>query len=260
VTDVLTTIGDQSGRMKPGEGDVTTGSIYVRLQDLHERRFSQFDVMADARQFLRQYPDLRTAVQGINPLASGGTRLAELELDLRGPDLDRLQEYADRLIGGMRTLPGLVDIDTSIAVRTPELRLLIDRDRASDLGVNVHDIAATVQTYVAGQPVSKYKEADEQYDIWLRAEPGKRRTPQDVYDLTVRSRSGQLVRLGNLVRVREDLGPAEISSRRSRSRARWSTCGRSPRRSTCRRSTTSSSPGGRRRSPRATPTSVSPSC
>ncbi|HJQ82655.1 MAG TPA: efflux RND transporter permease subunit [Candidatus Binatia bacterium] len=210
VTDVLSTIGDQSGRVKPGEGDVTTGSIYVRLVDLHERDFSQFDVMADARWILRQYPDLRTAVQGINPLATGGQRLAELELNLRGPDLDRLQEYADRLMAGMRQLPGLVDVDTSLAVRTPELRLLIDRDKASDLGVNVQDIAAAVQTYVAGQPVSKFKEGDEQYDIWLRAEPGKRRTPQDVYDLTVRARTGQLVRLGNLVRLREDLGPAEI--------------------------------------------------
>ncbi len=210
VTDVLTTIGDQSGRVKPGEGDVTTGSIYVRLKDLGERSYSQFDVMADARWILRQYPDLRTAVQGINPLAQGGTRLSDLEFNLRGPDLDRLQEYADRLMAGMRQLPGLVDVDTSLAVRTPELRLMIDRDKASDLGVNVQDIATTVQTYVAGEPVSKYKEADEQYDIWLRAEPGKRRTPQDVYDLTVRSRSDQLVRLGNLVRVREDLGPAEI--------------------------------------------------
>ena len=210
VTDVLTTIGDQTGRVKPGEGDVTTGSIYVRLKDLRERPFSQFDVMADARWLMRQYPDLRTAVQGINPLASGGQRLSDLELNLRGPDLDKLEEYADRLMAGMRQLPGLVDVDTSLAVRTPELRLLIDRDKASDLGVNVQDIAATVQTYVAGQPISKYKEGDEQYDIWLRAEPGKRRTPQDVYDLTVRARTDQLVRLGNLLRVREDLGPAEI--------------------------------------------------
>src|SRR6266704_3637042 len=210
VTDVLTTIGDQTGRVKPGEGDVTTGSLYVRLKDLGERSFSQFDVMADARGLMRQFPDLRTAVQGINPLASGGQRLSDLELNLRGPDLDKLEEYADRLMAGMRQLPGLVDVDTSLAVRTPELRLLIDRDKASDLGVNVQDIAATVQTYVAGQPISKYKEGDEQYDIWLRAEPGKRRTPQDVYDLTVRARTDQLVRLGNLLRVREDLGPAEI--------------------------------------------------
>ncbi len=210
VTDVLTTIGDQTGRVKPGEGDVTTGSLYVRLKDLGERSFSQFDVMADARWLMRQFPDLRTAVQGINPLASGGQRLSDLELNLRGPDLDKLEDYADRLMAGMRKLPGLVDVDTSLAVRTPELRLVIDRDKASDLGVNVQDVAATVQTYVAGQPISKYKEGDEQYDIWLRAEPGKRRTPQDVYDLTVRARTDQLVRLGNLLRVREDLGPAEI--------------------------------------------------
>src|SRR6185369_5782745 len=106
----------------------------------------------------------------------------------------------EQLMDGMRKLPGLVDVDTSLAVRTPELRLVIDRDKASDLGVNVRDIAATVQTYIAGQPVSKFKENDQQYDIWLRAEAGKRRSPQDVYDLTVRSRTGQLVRLGNLVR------------------------------------------------------------
>jgi HAE1 family hydrophobic/amphiphilic exporter-1 len=210
VTDVLTTVGDQSGRVKPGEGDVTSGSIYVRLVDLRARSYSQFDVMDDARRLLAEYPDLRVAVQGINPLVSGGMRMAELELDLRGPDLERLQASAERLMAGMREVPGMVDVDTTLAVRTPELRLAVDREKASDLGTSVGDIADAIRTYVGGEPVSKFKEADEQYDIWLRAEPGKRRTPQDVYDLTVRSRDGRLVRLGNLVRLREDLGPAEI--------------------------------------------------
>jgi len=210
VTDVLTTIGDQSGRVKPGEGDVTTGSIYARMSDLDTRSFSQFDVMADARRILAGYPDLRTSVQGVNPLASGGQRLSDLELNLRGPDLARLEEYGDRLMAGMRQLPGLVDVDNTLAVRTPELRLVVDREKASDQGVKVQDIAAAVQTYIAGQPVSKYKEADQQYDIWLRAEAQKRRTPQDVYDLTVLSKSGALVRLGNVVQLREDTGPAEI--------------------------------------------------
>ncbi len=210
ISDILTTIGDQSGRVKAGSGDVTAATIYLRMTDLSQRSFSQFDVMADARRIMAEYPDLRTSVQSVNPLATGGARIADVELNFRGPDLERLQVLSDQLIAGMRELPGLVDVDTTLAVRTPELRLNIDREKASDLGVNVQDIAATVQTYVAGQPVSKYKEADEQYDIWLRAEAGKRRTPQDVYDLTVLSRTGQLVRLGNLVRLREDLGPAQI--------------------------------------------------
>jgi HAE1 family hydrophobic/amphiphilic exporter-1 len=210
VTNVMSTIGDQSGRVKPGEGDVTSGSIYVKLIDLRERKYSQFDVMDDARKILTEYPDLRTSVHGINPLSSSGSRIAEVELNLRGPELTKLQGYADRLIAGMKTMPGLVDVDTSLAVRTPELRLLIDRAKASDQGVNVQDIAATVQTFIAGQPVSKFKEADQQYDIWLRAELGHRRTPEDISDLTIQSRNGQLVRLGNLVHLREDLGPAQI--------------------------------------------------
>jgi HAE1 family hydrophobic/amphiphilic exporter-1 len=210
VTNVLSTIGDQTGRVKAGEGDVTSGTIYVKLTDLRERAFSQFEVMEDARTILAEYPDLRSSVHGINPLSSGGSRIAEVELNLRGPDLAQLQAYADRLIAGMRRLPGLVDVDTSLAVRMPELRLLIDREKASDQGVNVQDIAATVQTFIAGQPVSKFKEADQQYDIWLRADPGRRRTPTDIEDLTVQSRDGGLVRLGNLVKLREDLAPAQV--------------------------------------------------
>src|SRR5690242_15597978 len=81
VTDVLTTIGDQTGRVKPGEGDVTSGSIYVKLVDLRERTYSQFDVMDDARKILTDYPDLRTSVHGINPLATSGSRIAEVELN-----------------------------------------------------------------------------------------------------------------------------------------------------------------------------------
>ncbi len=210
VQNVLTTIGDQTGRVRPGEGDVTSGSIYVQLAPMAERDVSQFEIMEDARRIVAGYPDLRASVQGINPLVSGGARVADVELNVRGPDLERLQDYAGQLMAGMRTMPGLVDVDTTLAVRTPELRLDIDREKASDLGLSVQDVAATVQTFIAGQPVSKFKDGDQQYDIWLRAEPGRRRTPQDVSDLTVQSRSGALVRLGNVVRLREDIGPAQI--------------------------------------------------
>jgi HAE1 family hydrophobic/amphiphilic exporter-1 len=140
--------------------------------------------MADAREILRQYPDLRTAVQGINPLASGGQRLADLELDLRGPDLDRLQEYADRLMVGMRKLPGLVDVETSLAVARPSsasssiaTRPLTSESTCSTSRARCRRTSPACRSRSTRRP-------DEQYDIWLRAQPGKRRTPQDVYDLT----------------------------------------------------------------------------
>lgn len=217
VTDVLTTIGDTTGKVRAGEGDVTSGSIYLRLVDLGERDFTQFDVMADARAILAKYPDLRVSVQGVNAFRGGGTRQSELEFDLTGPSLDKLIAYSDQLTARMHQDPGFVDVDTSLSVRKPELRAAIDRERASELGISVEDIAETLGLFVGGEPVSKYKEEDEQYDVWLRATKAQRNDPAEVYALTVWSPKAQLVKLYSLVQLDEARGPAQID-RQSRQR------------------------------------------
>ncbi len=210
VRTTLTTIGDTTGKARPGEGDVTTASIYVRLVDLAERDFSQFDVMAEARKILAAYADLRVSVQGINAFRGGGTRQSELEFSLLGPSLDKLTTFSDQLADAMRADPGFVDVDTTLSVRKPELRASIDRERASAIGLRVEEIAETLSLLVGGEPVSKYKEEDEQYDVWLRAEPTNRSGPADVYALTVWSPSAQLVKIYSLVHLEEALGPAQI--------------------------------------------------
>src|SRR3989337_2887724 len=127
-----------------------------------------------------------------------------MEFNLRGPSLEKLQEYSDKMITRMRGEPGFVDIDTTLSVRKPEMRTTIDRKKASEFGIQLQDIASTLQTFVGGEPVSKYKEEDEQYDVWLRAMKGKRDDPQGVMNLTVPGRNGSLVNLS------EDLGPSQI--------------------------------------------------
>ncbi len=209
VTHILTTIGETSGRVKPGEGEVTKGSIYVRLVDLAERNYSQFDVMADARKLFENYPDLRVSVQGVAALSSGG-RFSDLEFNLRGPSLAKLEEYAQKIMRRMSQAPGFVDLDTSLSVRKPELRALIDRKKASDFGVQIQDIASTLQTLVGGEPVSKYKEQGEQYDVWLRAIKGKRNDPRAVLDLPVAAGNGRLVKVANFVDLKEELGPSQV--------------------------------------------------
>jgi HAE1 family hydrophobic/amphiphilic exporter-1 len=210
VRQTLTTIGDTTGKARPGEGDVTTASIYVRLTDLSERDFSQLDVMADARRVLAAYPDLRASVQGINAFRGGGTRQSEVEFSLLGPSLEKLTKYSDQLAERMRADPAFVDVDTTLSVRKPELRATIDRERASAMGLRVEEIAQTLSILVGGEPVSKYKEEDEQYDVWLRADPDKRTGPADVYALTVWSPAANLVKIYSLVNLEEALGPAQI--------------------------------------------------
>jgi len=210
VEHTLVTIGDTTGLVGAGEGDVTTGAIYVRMKELEERDFSQFDVMADARRILADYPDLRTSVQAVNLFGGGGQRMSDFEFDLVGPEIERLEDYADAIMAEMRKSPGFVDVDSSLALRKPEIRVNIDRKKAADLGIRVEDVAGTLRTLVGGEPVTKYKEADEQYDVWLRASLPNRDDPDAIYNLAVARPNGELVRLSNLVTLDEARGPAQI--------------------------------------------------
>jgi HAE1 family hydrophobic/amphiphilic exporter-1 len=207
---ILTTIGDTSGRLGRGAGDVTRGLIYVRMTDLANRDYSQFDVMKDARAILADYPDWRTGVSDVDPLRSGGINNFAIDLNLVGPDLDVLNDYTERLIQRLRKVPGLTDVDTSVSARKPELQVLLDRDRAADLGVSAETVASTLAVLVGGEPVSTFKEGDEQYDVWLRAQPRQRVDRRSIDDLTVPTATGQLVPLGSLARLEESRGPTQI--------------------------------------------------
>jgi len=210
VVHILETIGDTSGRLKAGEGPVTQGSIYIRLTELDARTLSQRQIMEQARTMLLQYPDLRASVQHVSTFTGGGQRATEIEMDLTGPSLETLQQVSERLVAQLRATPGFVDVDTTLAVRQPEMRVLINRQKASDFGIKVQDIAATLRTLVGGEPVSQFKEDQDQYDVWLRAELPHRDDADALGDLTIATPTGELVKLANLATLREERGPAQI--------------------------------------------------
>jgi HAE1 family hydrophobic/amphiphilic exporter-1 len=212
VTHTFLTIGDTTGRVTKGQGDVTRGTIYCRMTDLRQRPFTQADVMKDARAILADYPDLRAAVQDVAAISAAGFREVDVDLNLMGPDMDRLQEYGDAIAGWMRQAGGYVDVDTSLMLRKPELRLRPDRERLSDLGVSIQSVAATANVLVGGEPVSKYKERDEQYDVWLRAERTGRDDREAIARMAVPSATapGGAVRLGSVVHFENALGPNTI--------------------------------------------------
>jgi HAE1 family hydrophobic/amphiphilic exporter-1 len=217
VTNVLTTIGDTTGRVSKAQGDVTQGGIYVRLVDLEKRKpldgkkWDQFTTMAKARKIMAQYPDLRASVQ-LPAAVSSGSANADVEFTLVGPDLDRLTDYASQIIAYLRQQPGLADVDTTTALRKPELQITIDRDRASDQGVSVQTVASTLRTLVGGEIVSDFKDNQlgELYDVWLRAEGIDRNDKAAVSRLKIPSTKAGLLELGNVANLREERGPSQI--------------------------------------------------
>lgn len=205
VEHILTQIGDVA------PGDVTQGTLYVRITDIDKRRFSQADVMKEVRRTMAGYPSLRYSVQYISGIGrGGGIRQTPVNFTLRGPDLGMLAAYGDRIAAQMRAIRGFVDVDTTLSNRNPELRVYVDRKKAADLGVQVKDVASSLNVFVGGEQVTKYKEEADQYDVWLRADRGFRASVADVANLPVPSSRLGRVRIRDVAALARELGPAQI--------------------------------------------------
>ena len=220
------------GRVVKGEGDVTNGTIYVRITDLEERtagppprgwwdlpriayntwhgsKFTQFEVQQETRDVLADYPDLRASVNDVSAF-QGGRRPQTFQVNLAGPDLNQLDTYAHELIRRLKEKPGLVDVDTTLSLRKPEVQVIVDREAASDLGIPVQTVADSLRVLVGGLPVTKFRDGNEQYDVWLRARPEERSTTRGLYDLTLPSSTAGLVKLTSLATLKDERGPTEI--------------------------------------------------
>lgn len=211
VTHTFTAIGDREDSGK-GQGDVTMGSILVSLIPLEDRSYSQFDVMAQAREILSDYPELRTAVMDVAALGGGrsGGDNRTFQMSLQGPTLEALATYAEQLARKLRDIPGMCDVDTSLSLRKPEVHVEIDRNKASDLGISARTISRSLNTLVGGQIVSQFRDGTNQYDVWLRADQPYRSDPQMLELLTVPSAQAGLVQLRSFATLTEWRGPSQI--------------------------------------------------
>jgi HAE1 family hydrophobic/amphiphilic exporter-1 len=192
-----------------GGGQSNGGSIFVRLAPIDEREHAQQELVAAARKLLQPYRQSAiVSVQGASGAGGGGGRA--IQYALVGPELRLLDEYTSQAVEAMEKSPALVDSDRSYLPGRPELRIDIDRRRAADLGIRVADVSQTVNTLIAGQEVTTYNAAADQYDVVLKAQDSFRRTPESLAAATIRTGGGELVQLRSVVNFHEGSGPASI--------------------------------------------------
>ncbi len=192
------------------EGLASHNHVYVRLVDVSARKASNLDVAAKVRKITAEYKNLRSKV--IIPSALGG---GELYFPIRsvilGPDFQKVAELSKQVAERMRSVAGLLDVDTSVSLNSPELQVKIDRRRASDLGVRAADVANAVRLMIAGEDqISTYKEGDEQYDVTMQLLPEQQRDREVLSRLMIPSSKVGQVRLDNLATIEHGNGPSRI--------------------------------------------------
>ena len=216
-------------------GGVNQGGAYIRIKPHEERTFSltklwramkrghpleafkgnytQQDVMTEIRRRLQKYAPMRIGVRNAQSFNFGAGGRTDIDYVFRGPDIVALAGYADDLVERSKQLGGIVDADTTLKLNKPELRVVIDRDRAADLGVDTSDIATSLRLMVGGEDqASRYRDeqTNEDYDVQLRLTERDRSDVGTISRLYVPSSRGGLVRLDNLVKIKRDTSPSRI--------------------------------------------------
>ena len=133
-----------------------------------------------------------------------------VEVIIFGDDLDLLRSSSLELAGRLSTVPGLVDVRSSLEAGNPELQVVFDRERLAALGLDMGVLSETLKNRVLGAVPTRFKEEDRQIDIRIRNRPSDRQSVNDVRNLIVPGPGGEPLRLLSVARVTEERGPAEI--------------------------------------------------
>ncbi|CAG0967325.1 Multidrug resistance protein MdtC [Phycisphaerales bacterium] len=215
-------------------GQVNSANIYVRIAPHEERYFSlsklwreamrgkpaeafrnnytQRDVMLELRKRLRGHGVLRPSVRSFPAFNIGGAPV-DIDLALRGPDLATLADAAERIRADAPQLGGLPDLDTTLKLTSPELRVEIDRNRAADMGVSPRDIGTALRLMVGGDDeIARFRDpkTNENYDVQLRLREPDRSNAEDIPRLLVSGAGGAAVELRNLATLQTATTAARI--------------------------------------------------
>jgi multidrug efflux pump len=205
--------------------EMHTGQAIVFLHDWSKREVTTDDVVSQLRKDLGGLPGVRVNPQVRSGLTRGGGQ--PFQLVLGGPDYAELAQWRDRILARMEKNPNFFAADSDYKETRPQMRIEIDRNRASDLGVSVNEIGRTLETMMGGRRVTTYVDNGEEYDVILQAERDVRATPADLSAIQVRARNGELVPLSNLVTLKE-LAEAGSLNRFNRLRAITISAGLAP--------------------------------
>ncbi len=190
---------------------VNEGTLYVHMTPKGSRAAGQQEAMEWVRAAVADVHDAAVSVEIVPRVSGGGFKAAELQIEMRGPELDRLDAEAQKLVGRMRAAGGYADLDTSYEKGKPELGLLVNRDRAAAVGLDPLAVASAVRSLIGGVDVARFRAGGERFDVSVRLDAPFRAGAADIERLAVRNRQGALIRVGNVGHVEPSTGPVQIN-------------------------------------------------
>ena len=187
------------------EGDIT-----IRLKKLSERDRSMFEIQDVLREEFKKLPDVyaRFEDRGQSAMMGSGT---DIMVEIFGYDLDKAEAIAKQVEDKIKTVEGVVDVQTSFKESAPELQINIDRQRIADLGLSTTQVGQAVSTSILGTVATQYRDQGDEFDIRVQLNKESRTSKEDIDNIMILTPLGKQIPLRSVAAVSYTKAPREIN-------------------------------------------------
>ncbi|WP_295555015.1 efflux RND transporter permease subunit [uncultured Hyphomicrobium sp.] len=193
-----------------GNPEVSGFLIFAPLKDWSDRTRTQQEITREISPKVRRIAGVFAFAPNPNAFGQrGSSKPVEFVVQSSGSYED-LEKLSNTLMQALESYRGLESLETDLKLNTPEFRIEIDRAKVSDLRLDVNVVGRTLETLLGGRQVTRFEMNGEQYDVMVQLDIPDRSTPAALHTIFLRSPTGEMIQLSNIVKVVESVAPKEL--------------------------------------------------
>jgi len=209
VETIFASVGAQGNQMGPQNATPEVAQIMVVLVPKTQRTRSSDEIADDIRVKLKGISgaDIQVSASDGGGSPSSGSPVS---ISIQGDELDVLKEVAEEVVDIVKEVPGTREVESSFTEGRPEMRLIVNRDKASIYGLSVAQVASAVRTAFEGDVATRYRTGGDEVDVRVILPENYRKNLQDLKSVVLTSPVGIQVPLGDIARLIMETGPTQI--------------------------------------------------
>jgi multidrug efflux pump len=193
-----------------GASATNTGFIRLSLKEADERKKSQKDIADQLTKWTKQYPDAKTSVIQQPTIAVNRRGGLPIQYIIQAPNFEKLRAKIPVFMEEVGKSDVFSTTDVNLKFNKPEINVSIDREKAESLGISIIDIAQTLQLSLSGQRFGYFIKNGKQYQVIGQFDQKDRSKPLDLTSMFVKSKSGELIQMDNVVKIEEQSNPPQL--------------------------------------------------
>lgn len=193
-----------------GSSSINSGRMIINLVQPDERERSQQEIAQKLTQLTKNFSEGKTMVTEQPTISVNKRGGLPIQYIIQAPNFAQLEEKVPQFLDMASQDPTFTTTDVNLKFNKPEISITIDREKAQSLGVSVLDVAQTLQLSLSGQRFAYFLMNGRQYQVIGQFEKADREAPIDLTSIYVKSNTGQLIQMDNLVTLKELSSPPQL--------------------------------------------------